>query len=974
MVAEGAVTGIRNISLATGGPGTLTISATGVVRLANGAGGGLFLSNLGGTTLINDGLISAEATNQTLTIQPNAFTNNSVVSVARGTLRVNAATWTNAGTLAGTGGVLQLGGTLNAGAGIGTFNTAGTAVQITGTIANSGNTIQLTAMTGSFTMSGGTISGGALNWSGGAMLRISATAGTLANVALNGDLLLDIPGATVILSGNTTFTAARLAVPANLQLAPGYVLNSLVVAEGAAIGDRFISSVSVGTGTVTFGPAAVIRLASGTVGGLNLINGSVNSSINFVNNGLITAEATGRILHINPRLFTNNGTLSVSAGTLHVNAYNGWTNPGTISGTGGTFQLGGILFATSGIGTLNTAGANVLVSGSIVNTDSTIHLNSNTGSFTMSGGYISGGTILCSDAARLRTSISGGELLSVAYNGELLFDVDFAGLTLRGSTSFIAARLSATYVSLRMARDYTLNSLVVAEGAATGVRTILLAYGDVAGTVTFGPSAIVRHLPGSGGELNIRSSSQATLINQGLISAEASGQTLLIDTTAFSNVGTLAVAAGTLHVNSASWTTTGALSGTGGELRLNGNLNATAGVGTFNTLAATVHVVGNINNANNTIQLNATSAPFTMLGGTISGGSINYPGGAAIRATTSNGTLAGVNVNGDLLLDTNAAALMLSGNTTFAAARLTAPNVNLGLAPGYTLNSLIVAEGAASGPRVIALAFGGEGTVTFGSAAVVRLAADSGGALNIVESGASTLINSGLITAEARFRTVSIAITTITNHGTLRVQNSARIGTTRATWTNAGILDLQTGEIFINGADTFTNSGTINLGPGCLLNVATSSGLNFTSPSVVNTFIAGIFTSQFGRILVTVGDANLGGTLNITLVDNYQPSIASTFNILTVVPSNRTITSGFDSTTLPPPGVDGKNFMYNDDRHIIFAFSSLADYNSDTIVDLFDYLDFVNDFANQTGGADFNNDGVIDFFDYLDFLVIFSRF
>ncbi len=49
-----------------------------------------------------------------------------------------------------------------------------------------------------------------------------------------------------------------------------------------------------------------------------------------------------------------------------------------------------------------------------------------------------------------------------------------------------------------------------------------------------------------------------------------------------------------------------------------------------------------------------------------------------------------------------------------------------------------------------------------------------------------------------------------------------------------------------------------------------------------------------------------------------------------------------------------------------------SDYNRDGIVDFFDYLDFVNDFASNQPGADFNRDGVIDFFDYLDFVQAFS--
>ena len=50
-----------------------------------------------------------------------------------------------------------------------------------------------------------------------------------------------------------------------------------------------------------------------------------------------------------------------------------------------------------------------------------------------------------------------------------------------------------------------------------------------------------------------------------------------------------------------------------------------------------------------------------------------------------------------------------------------------------------------------------------------------------------------------------------------------------------------------------------------------------------------------------------------------------------------------------------------------------ADFNGDGQVDFFDYLDFVQAFANEDPEADFNGDGQIDFFDYLDFVQAFAE-
>ncbi len=56
----------------------------------------------------------------------------------------------------------------------------------------------------------------------------------------------------------------------------------------------------------------------------------------------------------------------------------------------------------------------------------------------------------------------------------------------------------------------------------------------------------------------------------------------------------------------------------------------------------------------------------------------------------------------------------------------------------------------------------------------------------------------------------------------------------------------------------------------------------------------------------------------------------------------------------------------------VVIFGCAADFNNDGVSDLFDYLDFVQDFAAGLCNADFNNDGIVDFFDYLDFVAEFS--
>lgn len=57
---------------------------------------------------------------------------------------------------------------------------------------------------------------------------------------------------------------------------------------------------------------------------------------------------------------------------------------------------------------------------------------------------------------------------------------------------------------------------------------------------------------------------------------------------------------------------------------------------------------------------------------------------------------------------------------------------------------------------------------------------------------------------------------------------------------------------------------------------------------------------------------------------------------------------------------------------IAFRAPCVADYSRDGQVDLFDYLDFVADFAAEAPAADVNGDNQVDLFDYLDFVAAFD--
>lgn len=96
------------------------------------------------------------------------------------------------------------------------------------------------------------------------------------------------------------------------------------------------------------------------------------------------------------------------------------------------------------------------------------------------------------------------------------------------------------------------------------------------------------------------------------------------------------------------------------------------------------------------------------------------------------------------------------------------------------------------------------------------------------------------------------------------------------------------------------------------------------------------------------------------------------------LPANRTFTSVLQrvdslvfTTAVPGYFYGGTDFFIQVDNISISRLCA-ADFNGDSTLDFFDYLDFVAAFADGTPAADFNNDGITDFFDYLDFVQAFS--
>ena len=173
----------------------------------------------------------------------------------------------------------------------------------------------------------------------------------------------------------------------------------------------------------------------------------------------------------------------------------------------------------------------------------------------------------------------------------------------------------------------------------------------------------------------------------------------------------------------------------------------------------------------------------------------------------------------------------------------------------------------------------------------------------------------------------------------------------------------------VSGGGSFPGTGTVYLegdlrpgnSPGL---VAFGGDVVFGSFSTLKQEIAGDTPALFDRTTIA-GTAYLDGSLDVALLDGFTPAGTQSFAILAA----DEVVGRFQSVHIPPT-TPQLRVVYTPTSVLLTV--CIADYNFDNVVDFFDYLDFVSDFAVSMPRADFNDDGVIDFFDYLDFVQEFS--
>ncbi|MCX6880142.1 MAG: hypothetical protein NTW21_41020, partial [Verrucomicrobia bacterium] len=734
-------------------------------------------------------------------------------------------------------------------------------------------------------LNGGTLIGTTVTPTGGSLVCTSNGSNILAGSTLNGDLLLNQPGAghVVRLLNGATFTGNAYlgpAAPDGNQGGIGYEQDGTLDAKTLNFtdGNGFLSI--DGTHTLTFGPSLVARGAGG-IGQAHFVGGTST----LINQGRISSDLAGQTLTINPSVFTNRGIAEALTGAT-LNLYSTtWSNAagGILYGNGagsilnlyGNFSNAGlILLADSTLnlhGTCTTAGlglagfnhsgaSTVNLLGELDNTGSTFALTATTGDWTLEGGRIIGGTITEAGGAKLRFPANGSNRLDGAtFTGDLLLNQPGEshvvrlqnGASFTGNAYLGPAAPDGNQGGIGYEQTGTLDAKTLNFTDGHGFLSI-----DGTNTLTFGPSLVAR---GSGniGQAHFVGGT-STLVNQGRISADLAGQALIITSSVFTNQGIAeALAGATLTLQSADWSNAagGILygNGAGSILNFHGNFSnagtilladstlnlhgtcTTVGLGLagFNRSGASeVNLLGELDNTGSTFALTATTGDWTLEGGRIIGGTITEAGGAKLRfpANGSN-RLDGATFTGDLLLNQPGAGhvvRLLNGASFTGNAYLgpAAPDGNQG-GIGYEQTGTLDAKTLNFTDGHGFLSIDGTNTLTFGPTLVARGAGSIGQAHFV--GGTSTLVNQGRVSSDLAGQTLTINPSVFSNQGIAEALAGATLTFQSADWNNAagGILYGNGAGSILNFYGNFSNAGTILLADSTLnlYGTCTTAGL-----------------------------------------------------------------------------------------------------------------------------------------------------
>ena len=237
---------------------------------------------------------------------------------------------------------------------------------------------------------------------------------------------------------------------------------------------------------------------------------------------------------------------------------------------------------------------------------------------------------------------------------------------------------------------------------------------------------------------------------------------------------------------------------------------------------------------------------------------------------------------------------------------------------------------------------------------------DAGGQINAINS-TITLPGDGIPTSEGGDNSDGLI-----NNGDLNLIGSTVEGDVHSpAGSNTFVGGL--GVVFnglVSGGGNFPGVGAVTFNGGYApgdspASVELGGDVNFGSGNTLFVELGGTTQGSFDQLLVS-DEVSLSGSLEITTIDNFPPTLGDTFEIITATGG---VTGEFDNVTLPGAGYE---LRYSPTAVTVIATSGLAgDYNNDGIVDAADYTVWRN--ALTAGATELLNDSTPGTVDESDF-------
>ena len=714
-----------------------------------------------------------------------------------------------------------------------------------GTVAvNAGSTLDITGgpfsnfNSGTSTLTGGTYNvGGTLQFDNANIVTNAASitlTGTSAQIISNtnanalANFATNAAGGSFNIQGGANFTTAGNFTNDGILI----VGNTDTFKVTGNLSNFASSTLTAGTydvaGTLEFGPSG----SSLTTNDANLtLIGPSAKLLNLGGTSLLTGFATN----------ASGANFNVVGGGNFATASN-FTNAGTMD-----LEQGSVLTVTGNLtntGTVTTNGSdlagsanNLTVTGTLTNSGTgqvTIGVNGNTADVANVGLLANSAPITVDAGATLNLTTSGTDTntSTVTLNGGKL---ELSGTTTLSGTHGIVDLVGGTITGARPTVSFTNSETIEGSGTISNLKMV----NNTSGVLLANAAAPLIILPATGG-----------LNNKGTITVNT-GSTMEIGTSAGGSLlnfsantltggtynisGTLQFgASGTSLVTNAANIT---LTGSGSQIIDFGNNNILAGFATNNaganfTLGAGRSFTTGGNFTNNGTLTVGTGDTFD-----VNGNLTNFASGTLTGGTYK---LTGILEFANAAITTNAAAITLTG-TGAAIENQTGTNALLGFNNNAATGSFTLASAAAFTTSVTSFTNAGVFDIMRGTSF------KGGSAFNFTQTGGTSTID-GMLTSSS-LGTVTLDAGSLFGVGTV----------------NEKVVDSAT----ITPGDSATSTGTLSV----------KNTYTQTSTGALDIAIDGTTTGKFDVLNITK-TATLNGTLNISLVSGFVPTVGSTFDIL----------------------------------------------------------------------------------------------